>query len=246
MRVPLIAFRELDSPLTLDELREREAEIMEIREALTLRFGAPLYFPWVPYRGGPMRTAQTYLARLPRATLALFPRLEEAALHVALPEVFEDGDLARSVRAVVAMAGKARLAGGQGYRNDAAANVAIEALAMSRAIEYFSELGCVSDVHGTESFDLVCEVDGQELHVEVKGSTTSTETVFLTANEVSHSQTYPHVALFVLADIDLTRESGGIEATGGRTLVFNPWQLDASKLSAVSYRYSIPRQTAED
>ena len=65
-----------------------------------------------------------------------------------------------------------------------------------KASEHYSDLGwSVGDVSLSESYDLRCTRQGEELHVEVKGTTSQGERVLLTRNEVAHAREwYPGVA----------------------------------------------------
>ncbi len=102
-------------------------------------------------------------------------------------------------------------------------------------------MGAVKDVHGTESFDLVCQTTNSAKHVEVKGTTTAGAEVLLTPNEVEHARRYPDVALFILADIVVKRDTDGtVSASGGRRVVFDPWVIGLGTLTPVGYRYAVP------
>lgn len=71
---------------------------------------------------------------------------------------------------------------------DQEAKAAVEALAMNLATEFYSKTWDVQDVHGTESYDLICRRGREKKHVEVKGTTTDGAEVILTPNEVRHAQ----------------------------------------------------------
>ena len=120
--------------------------------------------------------------------------------------------------AVKYAAGKlARPGRGQGFHLDQDMKVAMEAHAMNMATELYSADWKVEDVHGTESYDLVCRRGDEIKHVEVKGTTTDGAEVILTPNEVRHAREYPCTALFVLSNITVERaDDGTITATGGR------------------------------
>ena len=91
--------------------------------------------------------------------------------------------------AVIDAAGKvARRGGGQGFQFDVDVKVAVEAHAMNAATDFYREDWDVEDVHGTESYDLICRRHGEVKHVEVKGTTTDGTEVILTPNEVRHAR----------------------------------------------------------
>jgi hypothetical protein len=71
------------------------------------------------------------------------------------------------------------------------------------AIRYYEAEGWrVADVGAVESFDLRCERDGQEVHVEVKGTTGNGERIILTPNEVAHARV-GDTELFIVIGIEL-------------------------------------------
>ena len=104
--------------------------------------------------------------------------------------------------------------------------MAVEAHAMNMATEFYSTAWDVQDVHGTESYDLICRRGNEVKHVEVKGTTTDGEEVILTPNEVRHAQENPCTALFVVSNIKVERaEDGTVTATGGKHHCYDPWRL---------------------
>ena len=194
--------------------------------------------------------------KLPIGAIVLFPRLttlldqlRAAWLDNAdrlMPEVDEaeeaiENAAGQSARSIT------RRSLAQGFATDQLAKAAIEARAMNVAVQYFSAGWNVEDVHGTESYDLKCRRRAEELHVEVKGTTSTGEVVLLTRKEVDHAKTFPHVALFVLAEIVVVRNDEGqaIGADGGVPMLFDPWALDENRLQAVGYQYSVPKVSNE-
>ena len=107
--------------------------------------------------------------------------------------------------------------------------------------------GTVEDVHGSESYDLICRRGDEVKHVEVKGTTTDGAEVILTPNEVRHAREHPHTALFVLSNITIERaEDGTVTAAGGESHLYDPWRLDDGTLTPVGFRYQVPVMSAED
>jgi hypothetical protein len=76
----------------------------------------------------------------------------------------------------------------------------------------------------------------------VKGTTSIGERVLLTPNEVAHARTnYPGIALFILADVTVTKGAGGNPSTrGGRVVILEPWLPRDEHLKPVAYEYSVP------
>jgi hypothetical protein len=243
IRVPLDDYAALDSVVTFAALRDRAADIMAVRDELSQRYPkASLYFPWTPYSGESMRTFQGYLVKLPRAVIKYIPEVDHAiaALEGHDASRIQFVDIEAAEHAIDASAGKSRGRSGQGFRQDQAIKVAIEAHAMDAAIEYWSQRGVVEDVHGNRSYDLVCIVDGHEVHIEVKGTTTAGDDVILTPNEVAHARKYPYVCLFIVSDIEVTRHSDGqIETSGGSESVLDPWRIDEGTLTPIGFKYEV-------
>lgn len=123
---------------------------------------------------------------------------------------------------------------------DSARNKAVELRAMDEAARCYREKGWkVEDVSATESYDLRCTRDGEELHVEVKGVTTDGAEVNLTRNEVEHARER-RTALFVLSHIEVSYTDDGPEASGGDARILCPWGIDDGELTALTYSYRVP------
>jgi hypothetical protein len=113
---------------------------------------------------------------------------------------------------------------------------------MKRATAHFTQQGWkVEDVHGREPYDLRCLKRGQELRIEVKGTSSAGSEIVLTPNEVAHARRYfPNVALYVLADVVWKSTGGRYRAKGGREFINNPWRIDDGKLKPLAYTYKLP------
>jgi hypothetical protein len=97
------------------------------------------------------------------------------------------------------------------------------------------------DVGSTHSYDLHLTRGAEEVHVEVKGSTGTAETIELTSNEVSHSQSsYCESHLAVVDQIAWSRASGAVRASGGRIRRWRRWQAANDRISPTRYRYQLP------
>ncbi len=133
---------------------------------------------------------------------------------------------------------------GQGFMSVAEVRKAIENHAMKLAIEHYQSLGWeVTDVSARASFDLYCRKEaGEELRIEVKGTTSAGSQVWLTANEVEHARThYPHVALAIVGNVELFSQSGGTpETSGGELIILEPWRIGDGQLKPLAYQYNVP------
>lgn len=98
----------------------------------------------------------------------------------------------------------------------------------------------VQDVSSNHSYDLRCTRDGEELHVEVKGTTSGPEEIIVTAKEVRHHRdNAPASALIVVHSIDWC-DTPRTDVAGGHVLAIDPWTIDEGALRPISYRYQVP------
>jgi hypothetical protein len=244
LRVDLDQHRELEPAVTLADIRQRKDALLALRQRIQARAdGQPIYFPWIPYRDT-LRTFQSYLVKMPQEAVSLFPQLrvmvDRAEAHP--PGLVLASPAEQAEEAVEDAAGKlARPGKGQGFQLDQEAKVAVEALAMNMAAEFYSKAWDVEDVHGTKSYDLICRRGQEEKHIEVKGTTTDGAEVILTPNEVKHARENPCTALFVVSNITVDRaEDGTVTATGGEHHCYDPWRLDDGTLMPLGFRYQVP------
>ncbi len=133
--------------------------------------------------------------------------------------------------------------GGQGFSTDPETKDAVEAAAMAAALSHYEREGwAVTDVSMKKiGYDLLCERDGDCLHVEVKGTTQPPKSVLVSPNEVSFALAHPDTAtLFVWSNIVVTkREAGPPVATGGVATPLKPWPVEMDRLSPTGYNYSL-------
>lgn len=146
-------------------------------------------------------------------------------------------DIATVELAIAECTGKRR--SGQGYSVDAKQRQAIEHYAMQKAKTFYEEQGYhVVDVSRTHSYDLLCQsTTGQELHVEVKGTTSDGTQILLTPNEVNHARNYSNVALFILSQIQVN-STDPTQLQGGQFLCLDPWNIQEGTLSPLAYAYN--------
>jgi nitrogen fixation protein len=127
---------------------------------------------------------------------------------------------------------------GQGFARTAEERRVLEGHSMAAAKRYFRSRNFrVEDVSATRSYDLLCKRGKKELHVEVKGTTTSGGAVVLTNGEVKHAQDIHNACvLFILHSIKLKRK----RASGGKSVIMNPWRLKQAHLTPISFIYRLP------
>jgi hypothetical protein len=131
---------------------------------------------------------------------------------------------------------------GQGFSINPDLRRAIELYAMQKAKAFYEEQGwIVTDVSLTDSYDLLCKADDkEELHVEVKGTTSDGTKLLLTANEVRHARDhYPKVALFILSRIQVDPASME-KPQAGEIQILEPWNIDEDALTPLAFTYKLP------
>ncbi len=128
---------------------------------------------------------------------------------------------------------------GQGFRLTSAERQAIEHHSVSIAAKFFSAQGWkVQDVGARESFDLLLKRGDEQLHVEVKGTTSAGHDVILTRAEVEKQRKYyPDNALVIVHSIHLNRSGGEPVVSGGTLHCTSPWEIADEDLSVISYAY---------
>jgi Holliday junction resolvase-like predicted endonuclease len=134
---------------------------------------------------------------------------------------------------------------GQGSTTDSFLRTMIERCAEDHAFAYFERLGWKVKRVGQFKlgYDLVCmNDDGAVLHVEVKGTRTFGEKVFLTANEVEHVQAAKceaeHV-LYMVSRIQIS-DDGGARCSDDNVRRFWPWNVGDEDLIPTEYIYTLP------
>lgn len=130
----------------------------------------------------------------------------------------------------------------QGFVGDPILRRRLELHGMRRARAHFESLGyTVSDVSSNCSYDLRCTRDAGVLHVEVKATTTSGESILLTPNEVAFAREHaPNMALFIVHSIRVSRDSEGLTLLGGVDNVILPWLVDAGVLTPRGFIWGLP------
>ena len=128
----------------------------------------------------------------------------------------------------------------QGFQLDSKLRKALEDYAMDAAKRHFMSLGYdVEDHSKNHPYDLRCTKKKERLYVEVKGTQTNGEGVFLTSGEVEFARQHKgHMALFLLHSIKVSENKKVL--TNGQTHVILPWDGDQGSLKPVSYQYEAP------
>ena len=172
------------------------------------------------------------LGRLARLLAAIYQAQQRGQAPGDTPA---EVDMAES--AVASAAGRPRPRG-PGFRPNARQRKAIEDRGMKVAREHLKGQGWeVTDVSSRKPYDLHAERTDEELHVEVKATTSDGAQVLLTHGEVAHARReHPRTALAIVTGVVLNGEV----ATGGDLTIHRPWLPDEADLSPIAYRYVVP------
>lgn len=133
---------------------------------------------------------------------------------------------------------QARATDGQGHQLDPKRRKAVEQYAMECAKVSYPG---AEDTSLTESFDLRSYENGEEVHVEVKGTIGSGNFILVTANEIENALSYEwRTDLYVVSQIQLARQDDEYIASGGNTHIVRNWSPSMDDLTPTQYRYRIP------
>lgn len=107
---------------------------------------------------------------------------------------------------------------------------------MKVAVNYYSSLGYQVQELG-KPYDLLCQKNGQVVHVEVKGSRSKLKSVTLTVNEVVDARNNDWQSdLFVVDRIVVEQDaSGQMVSRAGEARIMQNWKPADSDLTAVEY-----------
>ena len=133
----------------------------------------------------------------------------------------------------------------QGFQADSAVRQAVEEHAMKQAEAHFVSLFDSVKRKG-KPYDLCCTKESSTLYVEVKGTQTEGAEILLTPNEVKFANEHRgEMALFLVYNIEVSKNDGEIVTNGGTTHIDLNWVIDEGRLSPLGYSYSIPEKPGE-
>jgi hypothetical protein len=127
--------------------------------------------------------------------------------------------------------------------SDAEKKTALELYAVRLARESYERDGATEI---GKPYDLRVVIDGEERHVEVKGSTgTDLASVQLTQGEVVHAGRWQPTDLVVVDAIECWRDdAGGVHTSGGRLRAWRNWSPLPADLAPTHLRYSLPSKVS--
>lgn len=131
--------------------------------------------------------------------------------------------------------------GGQGALSDTELRVALELYGMTKAQDHYKAEGwIVEDTSKTNPYDLLCTRAGASRRVEVKATTTAGEQVLVTSGEVNSARDASvETDLFIVRNIQVTRDAGKRVLSGGEVQVISPWRPLDEHLSPTQFRYRV-------
>ncbi|MET8522951.1 DUF3883 domain-containing protein [Nocardioides sp. NPDC004968] len=227
-RALLTGYVPLAAPITQERLRELEAKVRSVREELAAQIDGPLYFPYALSEKRPLRATQGYLVKFPRALVEVIPELDKVRELAGGPTSTTEKPGAADTPP---MAGTGRLR--DPIRKKAIETYAVETVkTLWEARDYE-----VEDVGLFQPWDITATKDGTEIHIEVKGSSVTRETVDLTDGEVRHAEGHSPTILVVVDQINITSTN---ECSGGRVRTWEDWLPDRDQLVPTAYRYPLP------
>jgi|LakMenE18May11ns_1017448.scaffolds.fasta_scaffold9397582_2 hypothetical protein len=118
---------------------------------------------------------------------------------------------------------------------------AIEMHAMKLAKEELElrGYGSIANTSSNKPYDYHCILNGEEVFVEVKGTTSNGDAIILTRGEVElHKSRFPNNVLILVSEIVLTGEDRTI-AGGGKLMFHGPWSIDDDTLTVIGYTYRL-------
>ncbi len=223
--MPLNRFHRLRTPISRTELNGPSyasvlAALHQTQEEIGQ--GRPAYAPFQHYGGRELRAQQGYLTKFPATLVALlFPETQAPGVE-SMPTP--------------------RRGKGQAYVIDAERRSAIERHAVDVAKAHYRGIGATEIMELGKPYDLRLIVDGQERHIEVKGSTVpNIETVQLTQGEVVHARYWGATDLVVVDGIECGPGAEGPLTTSGGTLrIFKDWSPTEQSLQPTHLRHRLP------
>jgi hypothetical protein len=233
--MPLGGLHLLDRPILISDIRTLRDQILGLRVELEGTITGPSYYPFNKYDSPGsvpnIRAMQGYFTKFPAELVELLSQhydLELDALATAASSLADNE--------VPSLSGGSS----QGFINDTERRLAVEKHAVDRAVKMYEELGATDIVIVGKPYDIRMNLHGEEVRVEVKGSTNQADHVLVTRNEVSHANEYPWVELVVVDRVDWVRDAEGtLTVSGGRLRRWAEWKPTAASLHPRTYDHEL-------
>jgi len=134
----------------------------------------------------------------------------------------------------------------QGFLIDSRLRKALETYAMEAARRHFESKGYhVEDHSANHPYDLLCMKAKRRLYVEVKGTQTKGECIFLTSGEITFARQHKQdMALFLLHSVRVSPTTKRLSK--GQEVLVMPWDVDQGCLKPISYKYEMPKRSGRN
>jgi len=132
-----------------------------------------------------------------------------------------------------------------GFQSNPRIRRAIEKYAMDWAEKRLDKLGYKpKDKHRTESYDFLCNADGDDLYVEVKGMQDNGSSISLTPKEVKHAQAHRNSALLIVHSVKVKGKRSPV-VSGGKEIFLHPWDISTGTLKPRGYILTLNKPQEE-
>ena len=242
-KIDLINYTELDEPITLKEIQEKQGSIRTIKYD-----GKSIYFPFQIPKEKVIQPAQgAYLSKMPKALVELFPSAVQQLGQDIAPEISHiKSPITSKLATYKPISPKPPAESSYGIQTDEKKKKATELRGMALATKYLEKLGySVEDVSAQKrlGYDLRAVKADEVVGVEVKASIMSRIEVAVTTAEVEYAQIAGEEfrsLLYVVDQIVCTKDGDEYKTSGGRERFWWDWNPDADALTPIDYRFTLP------
>jgi hypothetical protein len=248
-KIDLINYTELDEPITLKEIQDKQESIRTIKSALDKKYdGKSIYFPFQIPKEKVIQPAQgAYLSKMPKALVDLFPTAVQQLGQDIAPEISHiKSPITSKLATYQPTSPKLPAESSYGIQTDEKKKKATELRGMTLATEYLKKLGySVEDVSSQKrlGYDLRAVKGAEVVGVEVKASIMSRIEVAVTTAEVEYAQIAGEEfrsLLYVVDQITCTKDGIEYKTSGGRERFWWDWNPDSDSLTPIDYRFTLP------
>lgn len=248
-KIDLINYTELDAPITLKEIQDKQDSIRTIKSILEKKYdGKSIYFPFQIPKKKVIQPAQgAYLSKMPKALVELFPTAVQQLGQDIAPEISQLKLPVRSnLAAYKPTTVKPPPEANYGIQTDEKKKKATELRGMALATKYLEKMGySVEDVSAQKrlGYDIRAVKGDGIVGVEVKASIMSRIEVAVTSAEVEYAQIAGvefRSLLYVVDQIICTKDGDDYKTSGGRERFWWDWNPNEDSLSPIEYRFTLP------
>ncbi len=248
-KIDLINYTELDEPISLKEIQEKQSSIRKIKSALDKKYdGKSIYFPFQIPKEKIIQPAQgAYLSKMPKALVDLFPSAVQQLGQDIAPEISKiKSPITSKLETFKPSISKPPAESSYGIQTDEKKKKATELRGMMLATRYLEQLGySVEDVSSQKrlGYDIRAIKGDEVVGVEVKASIMARIEVSVTTAEVEYAQIAGEEfrsLLYVVDQIVCTKDGEEYKTSGGRERFWWDWNPDSDSLSPIDYRFTLP------